>query len=108
LPNIYGKWAKPNYNSVVATFATRVINNQEIEIFDQDALIPFVYIDDLCIKLLKILGGGYETESLDDVTHILTPKQILEKFIYFKSKNFAKFANGELKVELNNCSKLYI
>jgi UDP-2-acetamido-2,6-beta-L-arabino-hexul-4-ose reductase len=87
LPNIYGKWAKPNYNSVVATFATKVINNQEIEIFDQDALIPFVYIDDLCVKLLKILGGSHEAESLDDVTHKLTPKQVLEKFNYFKDCN---------------------
>jgi UDP-2-acetamido-2,6-beta-L-arabino-hexul-4-ose reductase len=87
LPNIYGKWARPNHNSVVATFASRIINGQQVELFNQDVPIPFIYIDDLCSILLKTLSRSDQIESLDELTHFLTPGQILERFNYFNKCN---------------------
>lgn len=47
LPGVFGKWCKPNYNSVVATFCNNVANNIPIKIDDTSALIDLVYIDDV-------------------------------------------------------------
>ena len=47
LPNIFGKWCKPNYNSVVATFCHNIANNMPIVVNDLNAIITLVYIDDL-------------------------------------------------------------
>tara|TARA_Y100001968_G_scaffold200492_1_gene184035 strand:+ start:1246 stop:2382 length:1137 start_codon:yes stop_codon:yes gene_type:complete len=47
LPNVFGKWSRPNYNSVVATFCYKIARNQEIKIHDPHAEIDLLYIDDL-------------------------------------------------------------
>jgi len=47
LPNIFGKWCKPNYNSVVATFCNNIANNLEIKIHDDNTILNLLYIDDL-------------------------------------------------------------
>lgn len=47
LPGIYGKWCKPNYNSVVATFCNNIANNKEIVIHSNKDEIHLLYIDDL-------------------------------------------------------------
>jgi UDP-2-acetamido-2,6-beta-L-arabino-hexul-4-ose reductase len=45
LPNVFGKWAKPGYNSVVATFCSNIAHGKKIEIHDPDAPLRLVYID---------------------------------------------------------------
>ena len=55
LPNVFGKWARPNYNSVVATFCHNIARNIPIEIHDPDAVIRLVYIDDLVDSFLILL-----------------------------------------------------
>lgn len=57
LPNVFGKWARPNYNSVVATFCHRLIRNLPIEIHNPDAMITLVYIDDVTTQFLEVLFG---------------------------------------------------
>lgn len=47
LPGVFGKWCKPNYNSVVATFCHNIANDLPIEINDPDYLLSLVYIDDV-------------------------------------------------------------
>ncbi|WMS87281.1 UDP-2-acetamido-2,6-beta-L-arabino-hexul-4-ose reductase [Pleionea litopenaei] len=47
LPNIFGKWCQPNYNSFVATFCNNIANNIDITIHDSDAKVNLTYIDDL-------------------------------------------------------------
>ena len=55
LPNVFGKWCRPNYNSFVATFCYNIMNNIDISIHDKNANVKLVYIDDVCDSLLKIL-----------------------------------------------------
>ena len=57
LPNVFGKWAKPNYNSFIATFCYNTISSDEIIINDPDALVRLVYIDDVCASFLELLDG---------------------------------------------------
>lgn len=47
LPGVFGKWCKPNYNSVVATFCHNIANNIPIEIADPTRVITLTYIDDV-------------------------------------------------------------
>lgn len=57
LPNVFGKWAKPNYNSAVATFCHNIVHDLPIQINDPDALINLVYIDDVIECFLTLLDG---------------------------------------------------
>lgn len=56
LPNIFGKWAKPNYNSVVATFCYNIARGIPIKINDPVAPINLVYIDDLIDSFIELIG----------------------------------------------------
>jgi UDP-2-acetamido-2,6-beta-L-arabino-hexul-4-ose reductase len=58
LPNIFGKWSKPNYNSVVATFCFNVINDLPLVVHDKSCPLTLVYIDDLIDSFLKALEYG--------------------------------------------------
>lgn len=55
LPNVFGKWSKPNYNSAVATFCHNIANDLPIQINDPNALIHLVYIDDVVKDFLCLL-----------------------------------------------------
>ena len=57
LPNIFGKWSKPNFNSVVATFCHNISRNLSIQINDANALIRLVYIDDVIDQFIKTMDG---------------------------------------------------
>lgn len=47
LPNVFGKWARPDYNSAVATFCHRIARGEPIEIHDASAPLTLVYVDDV-------------------------------------------------------------
>ncbi|CAD2074889.1 NAD dependent epimerase/dehydratase family protein [Jeotgalicoccus aerolatus] len=59
LPNVFGKWCKPNYNSVVATFCHNISHNIDIHINDENHMLNLVYIDDV-IKEFKSLLDDFE------------------------------------------------
>ena len=55
LPNVFGKWCRPNYNSVVATFCYNVANALPLTINDPDAKVNLVYIDTVCAHFIHHL-----------------------------------------------------
>ncbi|MCW2292127.1 UDP-2-acetamido-2,6-beta-L-arabino-hexul-4-ose reductase [Pseudomonas sp. BIGb0408] len=63
LPNVFGKWAKPNYNSAVATFCHNIARDLPIQINDPAAVITLVYIDDVIAHFLALMSG--ETKGVD-------------------------------------------
>lgn len=52
LPGVFGKWCKPNYNSVVATFCYNIARDIPIQINDPTASLRLVYVDDVVTALL--------------------------------------------------------
>jgi UDP-2-acetamido-2,6-beta-L-arabino-hexul-4-ose reductase len=56
LPNIFGKWSRPNYNSVVATFCFNILNDIPIQNNDPSIFIELLYIDDLISHFFKLLS----------------------------------------------------
>jgi UDP-2-acetamido-2,6-beta-L-arabino-hexul-4-ose reductase len=57
LPGVFGKWCRPNYNSVVATFCHNVANELPIHIDSPDAELALVYIDDVIEELLRAMSA---------------------------------------------------
>ena len=56
LPNVFGKWSKPNYNSVVATFCYNISRKLPIQINDRNKNLELVYIDDVMQKFIELLN----------------------------------------------------
>lgn len=55
LPNVFGKWARPNYNSAVATFCHNVARDLPISIHDPASPLTLVYVDDVVSEIVSIL-----------------------------------------------------
>lgn len=68
LPNIFGKWARPNYNSVVATFCHNVAQSIPIRIDDAGKMVSLLYVDDLLEEFMKILGNPESGVLMPKVT----------------------------------------
>ncbi|AVA36764.1 UDP-2-acetamido-2,6-beta-L-arabino-hexul-4-ose reductase [Cupriavidus metallidurans] len=58
LPNVFGKWCKPNYNSAVATFCHNIARGLPIQINDPAAPVTLVYVDDVIERFLQLLDGA--------------------------------------------------
>lgn len=57
-PNLFGKWCRPNYNSVVATFCNNLAKDLPIEVRDRNGQLELLYIDDLVSEMLSALEGN--------------------------------------------------
>lgn len=57
LPNIFGKWCRPNYNSVVATFCHNIARALPITVHDPKTVLELAYIDDVIAEMLCALEG---------------------------------------------------
>jgi len=55
LPNVFGKWSRPNYNSGVATFCHNIARGLPITIHDPAAPLQLVYIDDVVEAFVRVL-----------------------------------------------------
>jgi UDP-2-acetamido-2,6-beta-L-arabino-hexul-4-ose reductase len=59
LPNVFGKWCRPNYNSAVATFCHNIARDLPIRIDDPAAQVRLVYIDDVIAAFSTRLSGDF-------------------------------------------------
>lgn len=57
LPNVFGKWCRPNYNSAVATFCHNIARGLPIQVNDPAAPLSLVYVDDVVAAFLAIIDG---------------------------------------------------
>lgn len=58
LPNVFGKWCKPNYNSAVATFCHNVARDLPIQVNDPSAQLTLVYVDDVVERFIHLMDGA--------------------------------------------------
>lgn len=95
LPNIYGKWAKNNYNSAIATFCYNLSRNKKIYISKNKKKINFLYIDDLVKQINDILVRG-KFELYPKIKKIYPIKiiDIAKKIETFKQQDSNKNLNG--------------
>jgi UDP-2-acetamido-2,6-beta-L-arabino-hexul-4-ose reductase len=58
LPNVFGKWCNPNYNSVVATFCHNIARGLPIQVNDPAATVTLVYVDDVIERFVQLMDGA--------------------------------------------------
>lgn len=63
LPNVFGKWCRPDYNSAVATFCHNIARDLPIKINDPSALITLVYIDDVIENFVRLMEGAHASSG---------------------------------------------
>ena len=101
-PNLFGKWCRPNYNSVVATFCNNIANDLPIQVNDRNTKLELLYIDNLIDELLDALEGKEhrcEYDGLDVVeklngrysfvptTHYVTLGEIVDLLELFNNQS---------------------
>lgn len=58
LPNVFGKWCRPNYNSAVATFCHNISHGLPIQVNDPAAAVTLVYVDDVIERFVQLMDGA--------------------------------------------------
>lgn len=90
-PNIFGKWARPDYNSAVATFCNNIANDLPITVNDESTELELLYIDDLVEEMLLCLmgkehrNGKFSRYCTAPVTHKVTLGEIVRLLDTFKA-----------------------
>ena len=57
LPNVFGKWCRPNYNSVVATFCHNLAHDLPIQVNDAAVILKLVYVDDVVEEFITSIDN---------------------------------------------------
>lgn len=70
LHNVFGKWCRPNYNSVVATFCYNVAHNIDLTINDPKAEIELIYIDDIIKEFINVMNGDSPTNKENNICYV--------------------------------------
>lgn len=86
LPNVFGKWCRPNYNSVVATWCHNIANELDIQITDRNISLTFVYIDDVVNSFVSHILERIEEKDYYEVpiTYTKTLGEIADLLYSFK------------------------
>lgn len=69
-PNLFGKWCRPNYNSVVATFCNNYAHDLPILVNDPTVRLEMLYIDDLVTEMLDALEGKAHACEFEGLTPV--------------------------------------
>lgn len=89
LPNVFGKWCKPNYNSAVATFCNNIANDLPIQVNDRSVNMTLVYIDDVVDELINALKGNENKDGeycKVPIEHKITLGEIVDLIYSFKNQ----------------------
>ncbi|WP_342388764.1 NAD-dependent epimerase/dehydratase family protein [Salinicoccus bachuensis] len=107
LPNVFGKWCKPNYNSVVATFCNNITHNKPVQVNNIETQLSLVYIEDV-IKEFK--SSLYNQENRKgDFCKIEPIYQVKLGDIVDLLRSFKKIRESHLVPDMNEefTKKLY-
>ena len=87
LPGVFGKWCKPNYNSVVATFCYNKAYDLPVQINDPHARIRLVYVDDVISAFLSLLDASWSglVRPMVEPEYSITLGELSEQIDVFKN-----------------------
>jgi UDP-2-acetamido-2,6-beta-L-arabino-hexul-4-ose reductase len=87
LPGVFGKWCKPNYNSVVATFCYNIARDLPIKVNDAETILNLIYVDDLVDEYLHALHNFRNGLSWGSVsqTYSITLGSLAAQILAFKN-----------------------
>ena len=70
LPNVFGKWCKPNYNSAVATYCHNIVRSLPIQVNDPAAPVTLVYVDDVIERFVQLMDGADTAVDADGFANV--------------------------------------
>ena len=95
LHNVFGKWCRPNYNSVVATFCNNIAHDETIQIDDPKKELTLIYIDDVVEEFINILYGNTPKETHKNGCHYIKPRyNVTLKYLSDKISEFRTSMNS--------------
>lgn len=84
--NLYGKWSRPNYNSVVATWCYNIARGRNVQIDNPDTEIELCYVDDVVDAIISALNGDVSAGYCEvDVTDKISLKELYATLISFRA-----------------------
>ena len=90
LHNVFGKWCRPNYNSVIATFCYNIAHDLDITVNDPNTMLNLIYIDDIISEFINVMNGN-NPDEVDDKYCYINPRYnvsleyIVKKLYEFKA-----------------------
>jgi UDP-2-acetamido-2,6-beta-L-arabino-hexul-4-ose reductase len=89
LPNVFGKWSRANYNSVVATFCYNAARGHEIRVDDASKVVEFAYVDDVVERFVALMENGQTAGAEGPYVsvpkrHKITVGELAERIVSFK------------------------
>ena len=111
IPNVFGPFCKPNYNSFIATFCYNSLNKKK-NIIKKNKDVPLIYIDNLVHQIIQKIkvGSTDEFKVIEDIDiKVNEVKNIIDDFnqVYFKNGNIPDL-NNPFKINLFNTFHSYI
>ena len=107
LPNLFGKWTKPFYNSVVATWSYQIAHDEEITVDNPNHEMTLVYIDDLVEEIIKAtkdegnrFEGSYFKVPVEYKTDLGEISTLLKSFKESRNNRFIPNMNDPLTKKL--------
>ena len=98
IPNVFGPFGHPNYNSVVATFCYRLSHN-ETPVIEVDGDMKLIYVGELVEEILKEIRSG---EGIDDVSIPHTSESKVSELLKLLQKYKEQYQDKGIIPELNN------
>ena len=115
LPNVFGKWCRPNYNSAVATFCHNIAHDLPIQVNDRATLLTLVYVDDVVDELIRALGGNPTRDGAYcrvPVEHKVTLGEIVDYLYAFRDQPatlmMPEIPNGSFQKKLYSAYLSYL
>lgn len=93
LPNLFGKWCRPNYNSAVATFCHNIARDLPITVNNREVNMTLVYIDDLISEIISAIIGKENRDGVFckvPVEYKITLGEIVDLLYTFKESRQTK------------------
>lgn len=92
-PNLFGKWCRPNYNSVIATFCNNIAHDLPIQVNDPNHMLTLCYVDDVVDELIRALKNEENKDSAYckvPIEHKATLGEIADLLYSFKESRITK------------------
>lgn len=112
IPNVFGPFGSPFYNSVVATFCYQLVNNQQPRI-DNDSQVNLIYVGDLVNQIIELIRSEHNaskyTVQAKELIHVSEILQLLEQFkaVYFDNGGVPNL-DSDFKIQLFNTFRSFI
>ncbi len=95
MEGVFGKWCRPNYNSVVATFCHNIAHGLPIQVRDPGYELPLVYIDDVVACILDAMERGEAVQDEEGICRIHPVHRTTLGTLAEAIQNFARARGGD-------------